>query len=289
MLDPHAGKLRRREENSLAKLRQLTSDDPQVRASAALYLGGLKSWRPGDLARAAGVEDAEPLFQNLRQSGELVEIAVSSGRTVSLHRQVMDEFGRRLEIVLEKLHAQHPLQAHIERAGLSGHFSYLHEDPGVSEAVFNAVLAALADADKIVLTDKEVALKGRGPQLSPQQQELLEQLVEIYFQSGYRPPTLPELKAKIARKQAALPELIRLAAAQGRLVTIALDLYLHADFERKMRETLAGAINAAEGLTASQIRELLGTTRKYAIPFCEYLDRIGFTKRQGDLRFLQGK
>jgi selenocysteine-specific elongation factor len=30
----------------------------------------------------------------------------------------------------------------------------------------------------------------------------------------------------------------------------------------------------------------LGTTRKYAVPFCEYLDRVGVTRRAGDLRIL---
>jgi selenocysteine-specific elongation factor len=39
-------------------------------------------------------------------------------------------------------------------------------------------------------------------------------------------------------------------------------------------------------LTLSEIREILETTRKYAVPLCEYLDRIGFTKRQGDVRVL---
>ena len=36
----------------------------------------------------------------------------------------------------------------------------------------------------------------------------------------------------------------------------------------------------------SEIRDLLGTTRKYAVPLCEYLDRVGVTRREGDLRFL---
>jgi selenocysteine-specific elongation factor len=30
----------------------------------------------------------------------------------------------------------------------------------------------------------------------------------------------------------------------------------------------------------------LGTTRKYAVPLCEYLDRAGVTRRAGDLRVL---
>lgn len=41
-----------------------------------------------------------------------------------------------------------------------------------------------------------------------------------------------------------------------------------------------------EGFTASQAREHLGTNRKLAIPFLEYLDSQGFTKRQGDMRVL---
>ena len=31
---------------------------------------------------------------------------------------------------------------------------------------------------------------------------------------------------------------------------------------------------------------MLSTSRKYAVPFCEYLDRIGLTRREGDLRVL---
>ena len=36
----------------------------------------------------------------------------------------------------------------------------------------------------------------------------------------------------------------------------------------------------------AELRDLLGTTRKYAVPIGEYLDRIGLTRREGDLRRL---
>ena len=39
-------------------------------------------------------------------------------------------------------------------------------------------------------------------------------------------------------------------------------------------------------LTVAEIRDLLGTTRKFAVPICEYLDRVGVTRREGDLRLL---
>jgi len=49
---------------------------------------------------------------------------------------------------------------------------------------------------------------------------------------------------------------------------------------------LSEQMSAGAGLTLSEIREALHTTRKYAIPLCEYLDTIGFTKRTGDVRVL---
>jgi selenocysteine-specific elongation factor len=39
-----------------------------------------------------------------------------------------------------------------------------------------------------------------------------------------------------------------------------------------------------EGVTMSAIREALGTTRKYALPFVALLDAEGITRRRGDLR-----
>ena len=80
--------------------------------------------------------------------------------------------------------------------------------------------------------------------------------------------------------------MIQLAAADGQLVEVSPELYFHADVEKQFRERLAAELADSKGLTLSEIREMLNTTRKYAVPYCEHLDRIGFTKRQGDLRVL---
>ena len=39
------------------------------------------------------------------------------------------------------------------------------------------------------------------------------------------------------------------------------------------------------GVTVSALRAELGTSRKYAVPLMEHLDRTGVTRREGDLRF----
>jgi selenocysteine-specific elongation factor len=39
-------------------------------------------------------------------------------------------------------------------------------------------------------------------------------------------------------------------------------------------------------VSVAEIRDLLGTSRKYAVPLCEWLDDSGATIRRGDLRHL---
>ena len=42
-------------------------------------------------------------------------------------------------------------------------------------------------------------------------------------------------------------------------------------------------------LTASEIRQELGTTRKYIIPLLNYFDSRGVTQRKGEIRILRQK
>ena len=97
---------------------------------------------------------------------------------------------------------------------------------------------------------------------------------------------MKECQAAVTKNKSSVASLISLAATEGELVQISAEYYLHHDTEEQLRAQLREAIADNGGLTLSQIRELLATTRKYAVPICEYLDRIGFTRRDGDLRRL---
>src|SRR5262249_53684943 len=84
---------------------------------------------------------------------------------------------------------------------------------------------------------------------------------------------------------ASLNDLLELCVAEGQLVPVSDTIYLHAEAEEEMRRRVGAKLTPGTGLTVAEIRDLLGTTRKFAVPLCEYLDRIGLTRRDGDLRF----
>ena len=282
VLDPNAPRLRRHQPPTLERLADLWSDETARRASAALYFAGWRPWQPAELARTAGVVDVDAVCRELVDRGDLVEIDVSHTRTIRIHRQVLEELSRRVETALKELHDKYPLQSLLDRSRLTSRFAYLRSD-----ALVAALLGRMAKAERITLTERGVALAGHGPQLSAKDRELVEEILAIYRQSGYQPPTLQQVKDRVSRHQAAVPELVRLAVSEGRLAEISAEFCLHGELEQQMRDTLTERLSDGEGLTVGQIREILGTSRKYAVPLCEYLERVGFTKRQGDRRVLR--
>jgi selenocysteine-specific elongation factor len=152
--------------------------------------------------------------------------------------------------------------------------------------LFDAALQSLVSSGKASIEGGRVSLAGQGPKLSRPQQQLLGDLIEWLRSSGIDAPGFKSLQDRAPRNKDAVPLLLDLAVAEGQLVAIGPDYWLHAEVESQARERVAAAMHDRSGMTLSEIRELLGTTRKYAVPLCEYWDRTSFTVRQGDLRRL---
>jgi selenocysteine-specific elongation factor len=281
ILDPGAERLRKPGPVDLAQLARLRSSDPWERAGAALFFAGLRDWQPADLPRLAGVEQIAEARQMLLDRGELKEIAVSPTRTVRLHAGVIDRLIERVAAALATLHERNPLRTSFPRSQVAAGFQYVGEP-----AVLNAVLEAMRGAGRIRLTEAGLALAGHGPNLSRNEQALLAQLAQWFKDAGIESPTVKECQQKASKNQASVPQLVDLLASDGELVRIAPDYLLHASVEQAAREKVAAAM-AERALTLSEIRELLSTSRKYAVPLCEYWDQAGFTQRQGDLRTLK--
>lgn len=62
-------------------------------------------------------------------------------------------------------------------------------------------------------------------------------------------------------------------------------IYFAASAVGRATEIVARLLETSpDGVTASHIREALGTSRKYALPLLGYLDATGITRRRGDIR-----
>ncbi len=281
VLDPTATKIRRGETAKQQRLAQLASDDPLARAAASAYLAGLQGCRAEDLSRAAGIEDPPGVIDTLREQGELTPLTLTPTRSLLISRDALEDAYTQLEAALARLHERFPLQVAIDASRVLNRFRYLGD-----ETLVEAVLDSLCQTGRVRRSPGGLTLKDHGPQLSRHEQTLLEEIVSRYFEAGFEPPTVDEVQASATRNRASVPGIIAVATAEGRLTRVSESLCLHRDHERRLRETLSEQLRGGEGLTVSEIRKLLGVSRKYAVPFCEHLDSIGFTRRVGDKRVL---
>ncbi|MCB1151911.1 SelB C-terminal domain-containing protein, partial [bacterium] len=79
-------------------------------------------------------------------------------------------------------------------------------------------------------------------------------------------------------------EWIRHLTDRGDAVAVAPDFVVSAAAFADLRARLAAWFDANATLEFGQFRELSGLTRKLGIPMLETLDRIGWTRREGDVR-----
>lgn len=217
----------------------------------------------------------------MKNAGSLIEFALPH-RRVLLNADRVAELDSRILKALASVHAENSLAATHDRLKFLAMLEYLC-DADLLQADIDRLLAA----NKLLGDSKRIARADFKPKLTANQRKLKDQIVEAHAAAAFQPPEPRQFANQAGGNAAALRDIFAVAVAEGFLVKITEELFLHTDAETEMRRKVAERLQIGSGATVSEIRELLCTTRKFAVPLCEYLDHIGFTKREGDRRILK--
>ena len=144
------------------------------------------------------------------------------------------------------------------------------------------LLATLVRLSRVVPHGSGLRTPDHGAQLSPAQAQARTALLTALDVQPFAPPRLSEAAAAAG----ATPALVRELEAEGDLVRLGDDLVMTGGAVEAAAATLRRLHAEAGAFTASQARQALGTTRKFAMPLLEELDRRGITVRNGDVRDL---
>jgi selenocysteine-specific elongation factor len=285
VLQPVARKVRRRHLEVLERIETLWTGTDEQRALTVAWFGGYGGFTAADLVRGANVTpaQAQELIQQLHQQHKLTAIQLNPHRQLVLHTDLLKDLEERVLEAVGKLHAEAPLVTTHDRQKVQMLLDYLHDD-GLVQATIDRLLRQ----KKLVGEAKKVARADFKPKLSANLRKLKDTVVQSFRDAGFQPPSVASFAPQAGGNASNLKDLFDVCAAEGELIHIADDIYLHRDSESAMRERVTDRLKSGPGATVAEIRDLLGTTRKFAVPLCEYLDRIKLTRREGDLRVLAG-
>ena len=183
--------------------------------------------------------------------------------------------------MLERFHAEHPLEP-------GAPLQWLRSRLRAPEEVSAALLPALARDGGVVVEQGLVRLTGFAPRLDAGQDLLRASMLSALEAAGQEPPPLDELAASLGVAAPVVASMARLLAREGTLVAIEPTRYYHAGTVDALVARLRGGMHPEADYGPAELRELLGFSRKYLIPFLEFTDRAGHTLRDASGRRRRG-
>jgi selenocysteine-specific elongation factor len=198
-----------------------------------------------------------------------------------VHAETAARLGREAATALAAFHAREPLKPGMSKEELRTRLGSLEE------RVFLALLGRFAAAGLLAVDKDKVRGAGHAVRLTPDQQAASERIEAEFRQAGVAPPTLDEAFARLGLSGPSAQAMAQLLVEDRRLVRIREGLYFHAEPLQAAVGRVVAFLREHQAITPQEIKDLLGISRKYAIPLLEWLDTQRLTVRVGDKRVLR--
>jgi selenocysteine-specific elongation factor len=179
----------------------------------------------------------------------------------------------RIREALGAYHKANPLRAGMPREELKSRLK-------LESRIFTAVADAAVRDGNLRDLGPRMALPEHQPHPTAEQSARVESLMADYRASPAAPPSVKESVEAIGQ------ELWDYLVEKGDLVTVSPDVAFEARRYDALVEEIRGRLAGGATITVAEVRDLLGTSRKYALALMEHLDQIGVTVREGDARRL---
>lgn len=269
VLDPNPGRRHRRfRQDVLARFEVLAKESPEELLLQTL--SRLDPIQPEVLIQKSGlpVDEGQLALQNLLTVGEIIALDKYLWTATSYQN-----FCDLILGTLEQYHRLHPLKTGIDRESLRIKLQ-------IAPAPFSSLIQSLAWKKFIVDAGVYLRLPDHEIHFSPEQERSIADLMTVFNNQGVNSPSIKECKELIG------DDLYYALVETGQLKPVNSEVVYSTTIYTALITQLTHVLRQKGTLTAAEVRDLLGTSRKYAIALLEHLDEIRVTRRVGDVREL---
>jgi selenocysteine-specific elongation factor len=279
IIDAQPAKHRRFDASILDALAIRERGTPDELVSQAVRRSGLTPMRPAAIATQLGLAPADvtAIAGQLLESGELVgadgDSWLSGAVVEAAEQQVLSALG--------EFHRTHPLRVGMSREELRSRLSR-----AMDARAFSFVLGRLEKQGAVRAVAGRVQRAEHQPRFSETQEAAARALIDALLREPMSPPSPEEAMAGAATSGAVVRDVWDSLIDQGIIVRVAEGIFFHRDALAHVEARVREFFQNEKAMTASAFRDLIGSTRKYAVPLLEYLDASRVTRRIGDERIL---
>jgi len=205
-----------------------------------------------------------PLERLVKELGRVTPIG-----DVLVAAPVLDRLRVALLAAVDRHHEAQPLARGIDRQTVRAALSS-------NAALADEVIRRAERAGVIVVEGAVVRRPGFAAGSAADARTARDRVLERLRAAGVEPPSLTELKTEFGSE--VIP-LLKLLEQDGLVVAVALEWWFAREAVVELLRRLRGSVRVGERYTPSDLREGMGLTRKWLIPFLEWCDRRGLARR----------
>lgn len=225
-----------------------------------------------EIERIAGISNLEKIINS---NPSIIKLD-KNGIIYLYHKETFNKVCENAKNILAQYHKNNPLREGMPKEEFK---SKIFKD---FKSNLNEFIVELMVEEKIIkIRGQFVSLWGYNIVLTPEQETIKNEIMKVYENAGYnvpKPTEFPDYK-----KVAAVFEYL---INEGRLIKINEEIFLTENNFLKAKDILTNYLKENKEITLAIYRDLLKTSRKYAVGILEYFDSIKLTKKVGDIRIL---
>ncbi|MBI2186729.1 MAG: selenocysteine-specific translation elongation factor [Acidobacteria bacterium] len=152
---------------------------------------------------------------------------------------------------------------------------------------FRAFVAQLERDGLVAREGNLLRLPGHRVALRSEEQDVADRLRALLARTPMAPPGVRQMAVDMGLDEGRLLQVLRVLERDRIVVRVGGDLYFLRESIDAVTRALREQFTETDDITPAMFRDRFQTTRKYAIPLLEHLDREGVTIRMGDTRRLR--
>jgi len=261
-------------------LAELARRDPTLDVHVRIRRAGLAGLARARLARETGLAPGslDGVLTKLSQQ----ERACDTSDDLWLDADALAELERRLLAALDAYHVAEPIRPGMPTGTLRG---ALPEN--VPRAAATLALERLEQRGEIRLEEELARRSSHQPLLGEENEAAIQRLAGELKTAGLDPPAPRDLGERLALAPEGLRDLLAHLERQGTLVRAG-ELWFDGEAIATLREKVISHLREHGTLETRAYKDLIGTTRRAAMPLMELFDAERVTMRRGNARVLRG-
>lgn len=279
ILNPTAKKIKRFDERALEGLKAKDCGGDESAFVQTLSEESYRLTSIDEVIRLLGMtkDEVSETLDGLLDEGRAVKVT----DTIILEKSALEDIKEKVTDFLSDYHEKNPVSPGIPKEEFKGKIGALLKVK--DDKKIQSLMEYLAGQGTIALNEGIVSLPDFTVEYTHEQKEVMNKIYSLYEAYGFEVPYTDQVADNFKNKKEAM-QLIDAMVSEGILTRINYQYCMLTDVLNQGLDMIKNQIRETGEITLAQFRDMIGSSRKYAILILDYADEQKITRMEGDRR-----